>query len=160
MHSDSTLPRSPPLTCTTPAHPPPLSRVPACAYTTRMFFILLGTPQISQTCHRSLLHPQLPGTCAPGDQLIDTTSFQQHPHPESPCVFSVVRIWYWSRSTKRASARSVLRRRLGRRERDLRVGLPPPPSRARTQLPDLTPRTPTCGLGTDGRGAAQRGPPR
>ena len=57
------------------------------------------------------------------------------------------------RQVKRASPRSVLRRRVGRRDRDLRVALPPPPSRARTQLPDLTPRKPTCGLGTNARGA-------
>ena len=35
-----------------------------------------------------------------------------------------------------------------------------PPSHIRTQLPDLTPRKPTCWLGTDARRAPQRGAPR
>ena len=46
---------------------------------------------------------------------------------------------------KRVSPRSILRRRLARRERDLRVALPPPPSHARTQLPNLTPGIPPVG---------------
>ena len=76
-------------------------------------------------------------------RAIDTTHGQPHLHPKSPCVFSVVHIQYLFPFSQAAPPRSVLRCRLGRRKRDLRVALPPPPSCTRTQLPNLTPRKPT-----------------
>ena len=64
-----------------------------------------------------------------------------------------------ARAAERAAARLVLRRRLGRRERDFRVA-PPPPTRARAQLLDLAPRQPARRLGADARGPTKSPSPR
>ena len=50
-----------------------------------------------------------------------------------------------TRVAERAAAGSVLPPRLGRRERDLRATLPPPPARARAQLLGLAPGSPPIG---------------
>ena len=160
MHPNNTLPRSPPLTCTSPARPPPrpgspnrpkqlegslYSWVPLKSLKRAIvvFYNPDDAERARQASDRSILLPA------------NSSHTQKHPACFPWCTYSIS-----SRPVKRASPRSVLRRRLGRRERDLRVALPPPPSHARAQLPDLTPRKPTCWLGTDAQGALQRGGPR
>ena len=93
--------RSPPLTSIPPARPP------LCPHSVQGLQIGLNNSKV----------PYIPGYlsnlstmpfCSSTTQTtrnvhvrrtIDTTSRQQHPHPRSPCVFSVVHLQYWSPSS-------------------------------------------------------------
>src|SRR5258706_4630614 len=101
MHSDSTLPRTPPLTSTRPARPPLRPRSvqgpqtglnnSKVLYTHGYLSNLSNVPSWSSTTPMTRnVHVR---------RAIDTTSRQQHPHPKSPCVLSVVHIQYWSPSS-------------------------------------------------------------
>ena len=88
--------------------------------------------KISQTCHPGLLQPR---GCGPSQRASDRYYFDStntrnfsarllgRTHSADP------------RAVERAAARSVLRRRLGRRERELRVTLPPLPATSSSRRP-------------------------
>ena len=133
-----------------------LCRIAKVGKTTRKFLVLLGTSQNLETCHRSLLRsllqPRRRGTCMSSEQSIPLPANSIHTLNHPACF-----PWYTykigPRPTKRVDPRSVLQRRLGS------TILVSPFPRARTQVPDLTPRGPTCRLGTDTRGATPHGVP-
>ena len=158
MHPSGTLSYSPPLTCTPPARPPPRPRsvqgLQMGLNNSKVLYIPGYPSNLSDVPSWSSTTPTTRNV--PARRAIDTispNSIQTHPACFPWCAYST-----GPRPVKQTSPRSVLRLRLGRQECDLRVALQPPPSRARTQPPDLTPWNPTCGLGTDARDHPTRYP--